>query len=85
MATDPDQTVIPEEHAELRRSIDVGLAQVDGKLALLTQRDEQSGKDLDDLSARVAALERSRWPLPALAVLAAMGALVVAIWQAVGR
>ncbi|MDI3420298.1 hypothetical protein [Streptomyces luteolus] len=85
MTTDPEQTVVPEEHAELRRSIDVGLAQVDGRLALLTQRDERSSKDLDELSARVAALERNRWPLPALAVLAALGALVVAIWQAAGR
>jgi len=85
VTTDPEQTVVPEEYAELRRSIDVGLAQVDGKLALLTQRDEQSSKDMDDLSARVAALEHTRWPLPALAVLAALGALVVAIWQAVGH
>ncbi|MDI3386839.1 hypothetical protein QIS99_11595 [Streptomyces sp. B-S-A8] len=84
MTTDPEHAVVPEEHAELRRSIDVGLAQVDGRLALLTQRDEQSSKDLDDLSARIAALERTRWPLPALAVLAALGALVVALWQAVG-
>ncbi|MFC7307792.1 hypothetical protein ACFQVC_26655 [Streptomyces monticola] len=85
MTTDPEQTVVPEEYAELRRCIEVGLVQVDGRLALLTQCDEQNRKDLDDLSTRVAALEHNRWPLPALAVLAALGALVVAIWQAVGR
>lgn len=84
MPADPDHPVVLEEHAELRRTVDVGLARVDGRLALLTQRDEQHGKDIDDLSERVAALEHNRWPLPALAVLAALGALAVAIWQAVG-
>ncbi|MFP3990163.1 hypothetical protein U9R90_22375 [Streptomyces sp. E11-3] len=85
MTTDPEHPVVPEEYAELRRSLDVGLAHIDGKLALLTQRDEQSSKDLNTLSTRVTALEHNRWPLPAVAALTAIGALVVAIWQAIGR
>ncbi|GGV24767.1 hypothetical protein AB0I84_15225 [Streptomyces spectabilis] len=85
MTTDPERPVVPEELAELRRSLDVGLARVDGQLALLTQRDVQHTKDQDDLSVRIAALEHTRWPLPALAALTAVGALAVAVWQAIGH
>ncbi|MFI9775389.1 hypothetical protein OG698_36215 [Streptomyces sp. NBC_01003] len=85
MTADPERPVVPEELAELRRSLDVGLARVDGRLALLTQRDEQSVKDQDDLSTRVAALEHTRWPLQAIAAITAAGALGLAVWQAFGR
>ncbi|WP_327357373.1 hypothetical protein [Streptomyces sp. NBC_01304] len=85
MTTDPELPVVLEEHAELRRTVEVGLAQVDGRLALVTQRVDQSTKDTEDLCTRVAALEHSRWPLPTIAALAAIGALVVAIWQATGH
>ncbi|OAH11952.1 hypothetical protein [Streptomyces jeddahensis] len=85
MTTDPERPVVPEELAELRRSLDVGLARIDGGLALLTQRDEQSAKEMDDLAARVAALEHARWPLPAVAALAAVAAVAVAVWQALGH
>ncbi|MGW1023422.1 hypothetical protein ACWD4J_06810 [Streptomyces sp. NPDC002577] len=85
MTTDPEHPVVPEELAELRRCLEVGLARVDGGLALLTQRDEQSVKDLDDLTARIAALEHARWPLPAVAALATVGAVAVAVWQALGH
>lgn len=37
-----------------------------------------------DLEPRVATLERSRWPLPSIAALTAVGALVVALYQALG-
>jgi hypothetical protein len=63
----------------------VGLTRIEGGLALLTQRDDQTTKDLDDLSARVVALEHTRWPLPTLAAVAAVGALAVAVWQALGH
>ncbi|GHC82444.1 hypothetical protein [Streptomyces flavofungini] len=85
MTTDPERPVVPEELAELRRSLDVGLARVDGRLALLTQSDTQHTKDQDDLSVRITALEHNRWPLPALAALTSIGALAVAAWQALGR
>ncbi|QFR02582.1 hypothetical protein F9278_16000 [Streptomyces phaeolivaceus] len=38
-----------------------------------------------DIEPRVATLERSRWPLPSVAAATALGALGVALWQAVGR
>ncbi|MDH2392241.1 MULTISPECIES: hypothetical protein [Streptomyces] len=84
MTTGPDHLVVVEEFAELRRSIDVGLARIDGQLALLAQRNEQIDRDLSDLAARVGSLEHGRWPLPAVAALTALGALAVALWEAVG-
>ncbi|WP_333745667.1 hypothetical protein [Streptomyces sp. IBSBF 2950] len=70
------------ELAELRRALEVGLARIDGQLALLVQRSDQTDKAVEDLEARVAVLERSRWPLPALSVLIALGALV---WAVLGQ
>ncbi|MEU9774562.1 MULTISPECIES: hypothetical protein [unclassified Streptomyces] len=71
--------------ADLRRSLEVGLAGIDGQLALLVQRNEQTDKDIADLQERVAALERNRWPLPTLSALIALGALLVGVWGAFSR
>jgi ferric-dicitrate binding protein FerR (iron transport regulator) len=70
VTTDPEHLTAVEEFAELRRCLDVGLARIDGQLALL---------------ARVTALEQARWPLPAVSAFTAVGALAVAVWQALGR
>ncbi|MDX3165810.1 hypothetical protein PV516_18670 [Streptomyces scabiei] len=70
------------ELAELRRALEVGLARIDGQLALLVQRSDQTDKAVEELGERVAALERARWPLPTLSVLIALGALV---WAVLGR
>ncbi|MFF7451384.1 MULTISPECIES: hypothetical protein [unclassified Streptomyces] len=85
MTAEPEHPVVHGELAELRRRLDVAYARVEGGLALLSHRTEETDKELDDLSARIVALEHSRWPLPAVAALTAVGALVVAIWQALGR
>ncbi|MET9802140.1 hypothetical protein [Streptomyces sp. NPDC006368] len=85
MTTGPDHLTAVEEFAELRRCLDVGLARIDGQLALLAQRHGQIDRDLTDLAARVSALEHAKWPLPAVSVLTAVGALVVAAWQALGN
>ncbi|MFI0239440.1 hypothetical protein [Streptomyces sp. NPDC016845] len=85
MTTDPEYSVVPEELAELRRVFEVGLTRIDGQLTLLAHRDDQTVKDQDDLSSRISALEHTRWPLPAVAALTAIGALAIAIWQAVGH
>ncbi|MFJ9240975.1 hypothetical protein ACIRJ3_39060 [Streptomyces anulatus] len=50
------------ELSELRRSLEVGLARIDGQLALIVQRSDQIDKDVEDLQGRVTALERARWP-----------------------
>ncbi|WP_351224051.1 hypothetical protein [Streptomyces sp. NPDC002133] len=84
MTTDPDHLTAVEEFAELRRSLDVGLARIDGQLALLAQRHDRIDRDLTDLATRVVAIEHAKWPLPAVAALTAVGALTVAVWQALG-
>lgn len=85
MTADPEHPVVHGELAELRRRLDVAYARVEGGHALLSHRAEQTAKELHDLSARVVALEHTRWPLPAIAALTAVGALAVAVWQALGR
>jgi hypothetical protein len=85
VTAEPEHPVVHGELAELRRRLDVAYARVEGGLALLSHRTEETCKELDDLSARIVALEHARWPLPAVAVLTALGALVVAIWQALGH
>ncbi|EGX59158.1 hypothetical protein SZN_14116 [Streptomyces zinciresistens K42] len=85
MTTDPEHPVVNGELAELRRRLDVAHARVEGGLTLLTHRTEETVKELDDLDTRIKTLEHARWPLPAVAALTSVGALVLAVWQAVGR
>lgn len=65
--------------AELRSALEVGFARMDGQLALLVQRSDQTDKELEELEARVAALEKTRWPLPTVAVLASITAVVLTV------
>ncbi|MBV1937572.1 MULTISPECIES: hypothetical protein [Streptomyces] len=85
MTADPEHPVVHGELAELRRRLDVAHARVEGGMTLLSHRAEQTAKELDDLSTRVVSLEHTRWPLRAVAVVTAVGALAVAVWQALGR
>lgn len=83
--TPPESTAIVLELAELRRTMEVGFTEQSGQLALLVQRGEQSDKKLDEHEARLDALERNRWPLPAVAAVTGVGALFVSAWQALGK
>ncbi|MGD6751935.1 hypothetical protein [Streptomyces sp. BH105] len=65
--------------AELRSALEVGFARIDGQLALLVQRSDQTDKALEELEERVAALEKTRWPLPTVAVLASITAVVLTV------
>ncbi|MEU5974957.1 hypothetical protein [Streptomyces sp. NPDC047315] len=69
----------------MRGTLEAGFARVDGSLALLVQRSDQTDQRLADHEARLDALEKSRWPLPSIMALAGVGALVVAFWQTIGR
>jgi hypothetical protein len=85
VTADPEHPVVHGELAELRRRLDVAYARVEGGLALLSHRTEETAKELDELHTRLITLEHARWPLPAVAALTAVGALVVAVWQALGH
>ncbi|MEV4739784.1 hypothetical protein [Streptomyces sp. NPDC049555] len=83
--TDPapvDTAAVALELERLRGTMEAGFARVDGALALLVQRSDQSDRQLADLCTRVDSLERSRWPLPSLAVLIALLGVVIPLWQA---
>lgn len=71
--------------AELRSALEVGLARIDGQLALLVQRSDQTDKAVEDLEERVASLERSRWPLPTIAVLASVTAVALTVFGMMRR
>ncbi|KPI30062.1 hypothetical protein OHU34_34040 [Streptomyces sp. NBC_00080] len=85
MTADPEHPVVHGELAELRRRLDVAYARVEGGLALLSHRTEQTAKELDELHTRMISLEHARWPLPSLAALTALGALVATVWQALAH
>ncbi|MDQ8707860.1 hypothetical protein RCO28_36135 [Streptomyces sp. LHD-70] len=70
--------------AELRRSLELGLTRIDGQLALLVQRSDQTDEKLADLERRVASLEKNRWPLPTIAALAAVASVVIALARGIG-
>lgn len=86
--TDPspnDPAAVALELERLRGTLEAGFARVDGSLALLVQRGDQTDKRLDDHEARLDALERSRWPLSSIAVLAAVAGALVALWELAKR
>jgi hypothetical protein len=85
VTTDSDHSVVQEELAELRRRLDVAYARVEGGLALLDHRAEETAKEVDELNSRMVSLEHARWPLPSVAALTTLGALVVTVWQALAR
>ncbi|MFE2586048.1 hypothetical protein [Streptomyces sp. NPDC059378] len=85
MTADPEHPVVHGELAELRRRLDVAYARVEGGLALLTHRTEETVKELDELSTRLSSLEHARWPLASIAAVTAVGALAVTVWQALGH
>ncbi|MET9291992.1 hypothetical protein [Streptomyces sp. NPDC003077] len=85
MTAQSEPDLVATETADLRRSLDVRTARVDGQLALLAQRSDQSEREAGELHARVTRLEHGRWPLPSVAALTGLAALVIAVWQAMGR
>jgi hypothetical protein len=85
VTVDPEHPVVHGELAELRRRLDVAYARVEGGLALLSHRTEETAKEVDELNTRVISLEHARWPLPSLAALTALGALVATVWQALAH
>ncbi|MEU7181572.1 hypothetical protein ACWIG3_07790 [Streptomyces celluloflavus] len=85
MTAHPEPDLVAADLAELRRRLDVRTAEVEGRLALIAQRSAQYERDADELHARVTQLESGRWPLPSLAALTGLAALLVTLWQAVAR
>ncbi|MFE7947424.1 hypothetical protein [Streptomyces sp. NPDC057426] len=62
-----------------------GFARVDGALALLVQRSDQTDKDIEDLRQDVENLKRNRWPLPAVAAITGCAALGLTLYEIAAR
>ncbi|PWG08790.1 hypothetical protein DF268_36075 [Streptomyces sp. V2] len=81
----PESGDVALELERLRGTVEAGFARVDGQLALLVQRSDQTDKALDDHEKRLDALERARWPLASVAALTTVAALAVTVWQALSQ
>ncbi|MGW1162718.1 hypothetical protein ACWD48_31870 [Streptomyces sp. NPDC002519] len=73
----PDSAAVALER--LRATVEVGFARIDGALALLVQRSNQTEGRLDDLESRVDELENRRWPLPSIGALVGLVGLLLAV------
>ncbi|MFE6103176.1 hypothetical protein ACFVQ4_24910 [Streptomyces laurentii] len=73
------------ELERLRGALETGFARVDGSLALLVQRSDQTDKQLADHDGRLDALERARWPLPSLAAVTGLAALGLTLYELSAR
>ncbi|MFJ8695323.1 hypothetical protein [Streptomyces roseolilacinus] len=76
-----DPVTVAVELERMRGTLEAGLARVDGSLALLVQRSDQTDKQLADMESRLDALERSRWPLASIAALTTSAGFLLALWQ----
>lgn len=72
----PDSAAVALER--LRATVEVGFARIDGALALLVQRSDQTEGRLDELENRVDELEDRRWPLPSIGALVGLAGLTLA-------
>ncbi|MFH8345002.1 hypothetical protein [Streptomyces sp. NPDC018045] len=80
--TEPASTGVALELERLRGTVEAGFARLDGALALLVQRSDQTDQRIADLEQRLASVERGRWPLPSIAALVAVAGLLLTLWQA---
>ncbi|GGU92320.1 hypothetical protein GCM10010275_31770 [Streptomyces litmocidini] len=76
-----DPVAVALELERLRGTLEAGFARVDGSLALLVQRSDQTDKQLADHEARLDELERARWPVASIAALTASAGVLVALWE----
>jgi hypothetical protein len=65
------------------REIFERVVQLGVKVDVLLAQQNDASKDVADHESRLRALERNRWPLPAVTVLVALAALVVSVIGAV--
>ncbi|MBN0043130.1 hypothetical protein JS756_03170 [Streptomyces actuosus] len=81
---EPTPSVVVELE-RIRGSLEAGFARVDGSLALLHQRGDQTDKKLDDHERRLDALERGRWPLPSIAALTSLAAIGIGLYELIAH
>ncbi|MEC3996404.1 hypothetical protein VSR01_23990 [Actinacidiphila sp. DG2A-62] len=80
-----DPAAVALELERLRGTVEAGFARVDGALALLVQRSDQTDRQLADHESRLDSLERARWPLASIGALAALATVVVTALELASR
>ncbi|MFD8005864.1 hypothetical protein [Streptomyces mirabilis] len=78
MTQPPPPESVAVELEKLRGTMAEGFARIDGALALLVQRSDQTEGRLDELENRVAELDNRRWPLPSIGALVGLAGLILA-------
>ncbi|WP_326728854.1 hypothetical protein [Streptomyces phaeochromogenes] len=81
MTQPPPTESVAVELEKLRGTMAEGFARVDGALALLVQRGDQTDRQLADHDQRLDNLERSRWPLPSVAAVVGVSGLALSLYQ----
>lgn len=61
------------------REIYDAVVRLTGRVDVLIEQQSQTNSDVQDHEARIRVLERGRWPIPALTIVLAIGALGVSI------
>ncbi|MGW2177715.1 hypothetical protein ACWCXX_06370 [Streptomyces sp. NPDC001732] len=79
MTPPPGSDRVAVELAEMRGEIRTGFAELNGRLDLALQRTATAESDISALQERVAALERGRWPLPAIAAVTGVAGTVTSL------
>ncbi|MFF9034041.1 hypothetical protein ACF090_01025 [Streptomyces sp. NPDC014892] len=77
----PREPSVAVELERLRGTMAEGFARIDGALALLVQRSDQTDGRLDELENRVDELETRRWPLPNVGALVGLAGLALAAFS----
>ncbi|MFB6983982.1 hypothetical protein [Streptomyces scopuliridis] len=77
--TPQESTQVAVELERLRGTVAEGFATLNGRLDTTLQRTGQVEKDVGELETRVAALERGRWPMPTIGVLAGVAGTAVSL------
>ncbi|WP_037912336.1 hypothetical protein [Actinacidiphila yeochonensis] len=80
-----DPAAVALELERLRGAVEAGFARVDGALALLVQRSDQTDRQLADHETRLDSLERARWPLASIGAVAAVATVVVTALEILSR
>ncbi|MFH0243584.1 hypothetical protein ACGRHY_14415 [Streptomyces sp. HK10] len=82
---DPGVYISPAQMYQEIRALHDALNRIDAKLDALTQRDQDTAEQLTDHETRLRSLERARWPLPSLAALVGLAALLLTVYEMTAR
>ncbi|MFI8278513.1 hypothetical protein ACIGBH_27305 [Streptomyces sp. NPDC085929] len=86
MATpDPGVYISPAQMYQEVRGLAVAVGRIESKIDGILDETKDIRTDLQDHEARIRTLERGRWPLPTLGVIAGVGGAVTGALALLGR